>query len=118
MLNLVDTEQTVANDVWGSLTSTIGDYFRTRSADKTRRAEITLQSQTVNAQRDIALAQTRAAPSGLVESWMRNPMPGFFSAYPQADTKPMVSGGAAMPVGLGWLLLLVGGVLLFVFMRR
>lgn len=94
MFEIADT--TPANDVWGMLLGTAGNVFAAREAGRTKRAELSLQA-------DVARAQSQAAPTGVVESWFRNPLPGMFSAFPQADTKAQTVSSGMSPSALIWI---------------
>jgi len=102
------TDTAPQNDVWGSLSKTVGDVFRQR--EERKQAETIARIQ----------AQTRAAPSGQPGYWFQNPLPGLFSNYPQADTKAVTqtpSGFAALGNNFLWWIL-AALVLLLVLLRR
>ena len=91
------------NDVWGTLTKSVSDVFAAREQRKYMET----------------LARTKAAPSGEPNYWFQNPLPGLFSAYPQADTKAVTQSpsGMSIPSNMLWLIL-AGLLVLLLFVRR
>jgi hypothetical protein len=76
-------------------------------------------SATIGALRDVAVARTRATPSGVTGATVINPFPGTQSPYPQNDAKNL---SASVP-GLGALslslpVLAVIGLVIFLLLRR
>jgi hypothetical protein len=96
--------------VWGTLSQIGSQYFASREREAERKTSIELAK---------VKAQTNAAPSGTPYWNFANPLPGLFSSYPQADTKPQPGAQAGMNGFLqaNWLWLVLALLALLLFSR-